>query len=162
MGRFLKLYTELPVEECDRLGALPGSEINQAKITLANEVTKLAHGVAAAEAAEATAKGVFVNHLSAQGINAYSEVSSPTVGTGLPRLELTAADVTDGISLAQLFLRSGLASSGKEAKRLITEGGARVNDAVVTEPGQMFGAAELAEPLKLTAGKKRHALVVLS
>ncbi|MFZ1725145.1 MAG: tyrosine--tRNA ligase [Albidovulum sp.] len=161
VGRFLKLYTELPIEECDRLGALEGSAINDAKIVLANEVTRLAHGFEAAEAAEATAREVFVHHLSAQSIQSHSEVTSPNLGAGLPRLEITAAEVADGVSLAQLFLRSGLAKSGKDAKRLIAEGGARVNDEVVTDAGRMFGAGDLAEPLKLTAGKKRHALVVL-
>ncbi len=65
------------------------------------------------------------------------------------------------MSLAQLFVRSGLAKSGKDAKRLIAEGGARVNDEPALDAGQMFGAGDLAEPMKLTAGKKRHALVVL-
>jgi tyrosyl-tRNA synthetase len=146
VGRFLKLYTELPVAECERLGALGGSEINEAKKVLANEVTALAHGRAAAEAAEATAREVF---------------ERGGVGEDLPTLTLSAAEVADGISLAQLFLRSGLAKTGKDAKRLIAEGGARVNDEAATDPGQMFDAASLAAPLKLTAGRKRHALVTL-
>ena len=146
VGRFLKLYTELPVEECDRLGALQGSEINAAKIVLANEVTTLLHGAEAAAAAEATAREVF---------------ERGGVGEDLPTLSLTAEEVGAGISLAQLFIRSGLAKTGKDAKRLIAEGGARVNDAAATDAGQMFGAADFAEPLKLTAGKKRHALVTL-
>jgi tyrosyl-tRNA synthetase len=147
VGRFLKLYTELPVEECTRLGALQGSEINAAKIILANEVTTLLHGPDAAQAAEATAREVFE-----QG----------GVGEDLPTLTLTPADLADGLSMAQLFVRSGLAATGKEAKRLITDGGARANDAPVTDAGQMVHAADLAQPLKLTAGKKRHALVTLS
>ena len=146
VGRFLKLYTELPVEECDRLGALQGSEINAAKIILANEVTTLCHGADAAQAAEATAREVFE-----QG----------GMGEELPTLALPPADLGDGVSMAQLFVRAGLAKSGKEAKRLIAEGGARVNDAGVSDPGQMIGAVDLAEPLKLSAGRKRHALVVL-
>ena len=146
VGRFLKLYTELPVEECDRLGALEGAGINDAKIVLANEVTKLAHGAAAAVAAEATAFEVF---------------QKGGVGEELPTLHLSAAEAADGVSLAQLFVRSGLAKSGKDAKRLIVEGGARVNDEPALDAGQMFGADDLAEPVKLTAGKKRHALVVL-
>jgi tyrosyl-tRNA synthetase len=146
VGRFLKLYTELPVDECDRLGSLGGSEINHAKIVLANEVTGLLHGPGAAAAAEATARAVFE-----QG----------GVGDDLPTLALSAAEVTDGITLAQLIVRSGLAKSGKDAKRLIAEGGARVNDELATDAGQIFGAGHFAEPLKLTAGKKRHALVTL-
>jgi tyrosyl-tRNA synthetase len=147
VGRFLRLYTELPLEECDRLGSLGGSEINEAKVVLAHEVTALAHGRAAAEAAEATAREVF---------------EKGGIGGELPTLELTRAEVAGGISLAQLVLRSGLAKTGKDAKRLIAEGGARVNDEPATDPGRMFDAAALAEPVKLTAGKKRHALVTLA
>jgi len=146
VGRFLKLYTELPVDECDRLGALAGSEINEAKIVLANEVTALLHGAEAAAAAEATAREVF---------------EKGGVGDDLPTLALSAAEVGEGISLAQLFIRSGLAKSGKDAKRLIAEGGARVNDEPAGDAGRMFGAGDLAQPVKLTAGKKRHALVML-
>ena len=147
VGRFLKLYTELPVDECDRMGALEGSEINEAKIRLANEVTALLHGAEAAAAAEATAREVF---------------EKGGVGDDLPTLELTAAEVGDGISAAQLIVRSGLAKSGKDAKRLIAENGARVDDEPLTDPGRMFDAAALAAPIKLSAGKKRHALVKLA
>ena len=146
VGRFLKLYTELPVADCERLGALSGSEINTAKIILANEVTTLLHGAEAAAAAEATAREVF---------------EKGGVGEDLPTLALSAEDVGEGISLAQLFLRSGLAKTGKDAKRLISEGGARVNDELSEDAGRMFTAGDLARPLKLTAGKKRHALVTL-
>jgi tyrosyl-tRNA synthetase len=146
VGRFLKLYTELPVEECDRLGALQGSDINTAKVALANAVTTLLHGTEAAAAAEATAREVF---------------EKGGVGDDLPTLTLRAEEVADGITVAQLFVRAGLAATGKDAKRLITEGGARVNDDIVLDAGQRYGAGELVEPLKLTAGKKRHALVVL-
>jgi tyrosyl-tRNA synthetase len=146
VGKFLKMFTELPVDECGRLGALGGTEINSAKIVLANAVTGLLHGEAAAAAAEATAREVF---------------ERGGVGDDLPRLALTPADVAGGISVGQLFVRAGLAKSGKEAKRLITEGGARLNDEIVLDAGQMIGAGELAEPVKLTAGRKRHALVTL-
>ena len=147
VGRFLKLYTELPVDECDRMGALEGSEINEAKIRLANEVTTLLHGAEAAATAEATAREVF---------------EKGGVGDDLPTLELTAEEVGDGISAAQLIVRSGLAKSGKDAKRLIAENGARVNDEPLTDAGQMFDAASLSETVKLSAGKKRHALVKLA
>ncbi|HGG05120.1 MAG TPA: tyrosine--tRNA ligase [Aliiroseovarius sp.] len=148
VGRFLKLYTELPVEDCDRLGAAEGQAINDAKITLANLVTTLAHGADAAKAAEATAREVF---------------EKGGTGDDLPTLTLSAADIGDGISIVQLFVRSGLAGSGKEAKRLIADKGARLNDAVIEDAGTFFAAADLAKdaPLKLSAGKKRHALVVL-
>ena len=146
VGRFLKLYTELPVDECDRLGALEGAEINAAKIRLANEVTGLLHGVEAAETAEATAREVF---------------EKGGVGDDLPTLTLTAADVGDGISVVQVFVRAGLAASGKEAKRLIAENGARLDDAPLSDAGLMLDLGALASPVKLSAGKKRHALVVL-
>ncbi len=146
VGRFLKLYTELPIAECERLGALQGSEINGAKIVLANAVTTLLHGAEAAAAAEATAREVF---------------EKGGVGDDLPTLVLGPGDVAEGISVAQLFVRAGLAKSGKDAKRLIAEGGARLNDDLVTDAGLMLGAGELVEPVKLTAGRKRHALVTL-
>jgi len=146
VGRFLKLYTEMPIEDCERLGALPGEAINEAKITLANAVTTLLHGADAATAAEATARAVFE-----QG----------GVGDDLPTLHLNVTDILDGLTLSQLFVKAGLAPSGKEAKRLILEGGARVNDEIALDPGQRFGAGELIDPVKLTAGKKRHALVLL-
>jgi tyrosyl-tRNA synthetase len=146
VGRFLKIFTELPVEECDRLGALQGSEINQAKITLANLATAMLHGGEAAQAAELTARQVFE-----QG----------GVGEDLPTVKVSAAEMAEGLGIVQLFVKTGLAASGKDAKRLIAEGGARVNDEVVMDAGLRVGASELVEPLKLTAGKKRHALVVM-
>ena len=146
VGRFLKLYTELPVDECNRLGALAGSEINAAKIILANQVTTLLHGAEAAAAAEATAREVF---------------EKGGIGDDLPTVALSVDEVADGVGIVQLFVRAGLAASGKDAKRLISEGGAKVNDEIVTDAGMRLGAGDLAEPLKLTAGKKRHALVTL-
>ena len=141
VGRFLKLYTELPLDECERLGALEGQEVNDAKIVLANEVTKLCHGAEAALAAQTTAREVFE-----QG----------GVGEDLPTLELPPED----ISVVQLFVRTGLAESGKAAKRLIADGGAKIDDEIVTDPGQLIGAQDIARTLKLSAGKKRHARVV--
>lgn len=146
VGKFLKLFTELPIDECDRLAALDGSEINDAKIILANEVTTLCRGADAAIAAEATAHEVF---------------EKGGVGDDLPTLSLSAAEIGDGISIVQLFVKSGLAKSGKEAKRLIADNGAKLNDTPLTDAGLMLDQASLAEPVKLSAGRKRHALVVL-
>jgi tyrosyl-tRNA synthetase len=146
VGRFLKLYTELPLEECDRLGALQGAEINAAKIVLANAVTSLLHGTEAAATAEATARQVFE-----QG----------GVGDDLPTVIVAESELLEGLGIVQLFVRAGLSPSGKEAKRLIAEGGAKVNDEIVTDTGTRYGADDLTTPLKLTAGKKRHALVCL-
>jgi len=145
-GRFLKLYTELPIEECDRLGALEGSEINSAKIILANEVTCLLHGPEAAKTAEATARDVF---------------EKGGVGDDLPTLTLAASDLADGISIVQLLVKSGLAGSGKEAKRLIAEDGAKINDAPLNDASLVLRADDLVEPIKLSKGKKKHALVQL-
>ncbi|MCP4820010.1 MAG: tyrosine--tRNA ligase [Shimia sp.] len=147
VGRFLKLYTELPIEECDRLGSLEGSEINAAKIILANEVTTLCHGAEAAAAAEATAREVF---------------EKGGVGDDLPTVTLTAEELGDAISIVQLIVKTGLAKSGKDAKRLIKENGAKLDDEALTNAGLMIDAAALANPIKLSAGKKRHALVQLA
>jgi tyrosyl-tRNA synthetase len=145
VGRFLKLYTELPVEECERLGALGGAEINAAKVTLANEVTRLCHGDEAAAAAEATARAVF---------------EEGGVGDELPTATLSAAEVPEGgVSVVQLLVKTGLAGSGKDARRLIAEGGARLDDAPLTDAGLHLNAAALSGGIKLSAGRKRHALV---
>jgi tyrosyl-tRNA synthetase len=146
VGRFLKLYTELPIAECDRLGALAGSEINDAKVILANEVTALLHGAEAAKAAEATAREVF---------------EKGGVGDDLPTLTLSNDEIGDGVSIVQLIVKSGLVKSGKEAKRLIAENGAKLNDEPLTDGGLMITAETLSSPIKLSAGKKRHALVQL-
>jgi len=145
-GKFLKLYTELPVDECDRLGALEGSEINAAKIILANEVTAMLHGADAAVTAEATARDVF---------------EKGGVGDDLPTLTLSTEELGDGMSIVQVIVKSGLASSGKEAKRLIADSGAKMDDAAISDAGLMITADMLSTPIKLSAGKKRHALVQL-
>ncbi|MBZ0130019.1 MAG: tyrosine--tRNA ligase [Rhodobacteraceae bacterium] len=145
VGRFLKLYTELPVEDCDRLGALQGSEINEAKITLANLVTTLAHGAEAAANAEATAREVF---------------EKGGIGDDLPMFRISRAEIGDGIASSTLFVLAGLAASGKEAKRLITGGGAKINDETCSEI-TMLRVTDIATGLKLSAGRKKHALVEL-
>ncbi|MHA1127705.1 MAG: tyrosine--tRNA ligase [Alphaproteobacteria bacterium] len=148
VAKFLKLYTELPIEECDRLGGLEGSDINEAKIILANEVTTLAHGADAARTAAATAVEVF---------------EKGGVGDDLPTITLAADDLGEnGISIVQLYVKSGLAPSGKEAKRTIASGGAKMDDVVVSDAGTMVTADMIAKTIKLSAGKKRHALVKLA
>ncbi|WP_420567088.1 tyrosine--tRNA ligase [Thalassovita sp.] len=146
VGRFLKLYTEIDVEECDRLGALEGSEINEAKAILANAVTTLCHGAEAAAAAEQTAREVF---------------EKGGVGDDLPTVEISRAELGDGLSIVQAIVRSGLTKSGKEAKRLIADGGAKIDDQPLTNAGLMLDESALASPVKLSAGKKRHALIKL-
>ncbi len=146
VGRFLRMFTELPLDDCDRLGALGGSEINAAKVTLANEVTTLCRGAAAARAAADTAREVFQHG---------------GVGADLPTVTLTASEAARGVSVVRLIVRAGLATSGKDARRLITEGGARLDDAPLTDAGLVLDAAALATPVKLSAGRKRHALIAL-
>ncbi len=144
VGKFLKLFTELPVIECERLGALEGQNINEAKIILANEVTKLCHGSQAAINSANTAHKVF------------SEDGSDE---NLPTLEIHNSEISDGLSFTQALLRTGLVSSGKEAKRIIAGGGARLNDQIITDAGYMLERSELNNILKITASKKKHALI---
>ena len=145
-GRFLKLYTELPIDECDRLGALAGSEINDAKIILANEATTLLHGKMAAQTAESTSREVF---------------EKGGMGDELPTFKLSTQDVGDGISIVQLLIKSGLVTTGKEAKRLISEDGAKLNDAPLTDAGLVLKVVDLKSPIKLSKGKKKHAVIHL-
>lgn len=146
-GRFLKLYTELSIDECDRLSTLQGSEINEAKSILANEATTLLHGRQAAESAQLTAREVFENG---------------GMGKNLPTLKISAEDVGDGISIVQLLVKSGLVNTGKEAKRLISEDGAKLNDVPLTDTSLLIKIDDFQTPLKLSKGKKKHTLVHLS
>ena len=144
VGKFLKLFTELPVSECNRLGSLEGQNINEAKIILANEVTKMCHGEEAALSSEKTAHKVFTEDSSDEN---------------LPTLEILNTEIIDGISFTQALVRTGLVSSGKEAKRIIAGGGARLNDQVINDAGFMLYAADLHKTPKISASKKKHALI---
>ena len=145
VGRFLRLYTETPLDEIARLEALQGAEINEAKKILAGEVTRLCHGEDAAAAAAETARKTFEEGALADSL--------PTVG-------LAAAELAAGIAAFALFARTGLAASNGEARRLLQQGGGRVNDLPVTDPMAIIGDADLRDGvIKLTAGKKRHLLV---
>ena len=144
VGRFLKLYTELPVEECNRLGALRGSEINEAKIRLANEVTTLLHGAEAAASAEATAREVFE-----QG----------GAGGDLEIATLPADALAGGLTVTQLLVQTGITASGKEAKRLIAEGGLRLNNEAIADPQMAVDAVLIGDGLKVSVGKKKHRMV---
>ena len=146
VGRFLRLFTDLPLEEIAKLERLQGSEINEAKRVLATEATALCHGRAAADAAAETARRVF-----AEG----------AIGSELPVIEVSRSELERGVPAFELFQRAGLAASNGEARRLVRGGGGRVNDAVVKEETQPVSLADLnAEGvIKLSAGRKRHALV---
>jgi tyrosyl-tRNA synthetase len=145
VGRFLKLFTDLPIGEIARLEALGGAEINEAKKILATETTALAHGRDQAEAAAETARRAFE-----QGEAADT----------LPSIDVPAAELAAGIPAFRLFTLAGLAASNGEARRLIRGGGARVNDVAVTDEGQLIGTADLRDgAIKLSAGRKHHRLV---
>jgi tyrosyl-tRNA synthetase len=146
VGRFLKLFTELPLDEIARLEALKDAEINEAKKILATEVTALVHGREAADAAASAARGAF-------GAGGGTE--------GLPVIEVARAKLEAGIAAFELLRETGLTKSGGEARRLIKGGGVRLNDAPVTEEDRKITAADLSAEgsLKISLGKKRHVLV---
>ena len=146
VGRFLKLFTELPLDEIARLAALGGAEINEAKKILATEVTALVHGAEAARAAAETARITFEAGGGAEG---------------LPTVAVTRAELAAGLALVDLLVGAGLAASKGEARRLIAGGGARVNGDAVTAEGRRLTLADLetAGTIRLSAGRKRHALV---
>jgi tyrosyl-tRNA synthetase len=146
VGRFLKLFTEIPLPEITRLERLADAEINEAKKILATEATALAHGRAAAEAAAETARQVF---------------EAGGSGQDLPHVALPRDALARGVPAFELFVRAGLAASNGEARRLIKGGGARINDAAVTGETQPVSLADLDAhgQIKLSAGRKRHALV---
>lgn len=145
VGRFLKLFTDLSVEECERLGALEGADINEAKKILATEATAICHGRTAAEEAAETARKVF-------------EQGSATAA--LPEVNLPANMLAEGLPAFRVFQEAGLAGSGGEARRLIRGGGGRVNDAVISDENQVFTLDDLREgTLKVSSGKKKHILI---
>ena len=146
IGRFLKLFTELPLEDIARLEALGGAERNEAKKILATEATSLAHGRAAAEAAAETARRTFEEGAS---------------GEALPKIVVTRAELDRGIPIFELLHRAGLAPSKAEARRLVKAGGARLNDAAIDDEMRPVTSADLdaGGTIKLSAGKKRHALI---
>jgi tyrosyl-tRNA synthetase len=148
VARFLRLFTELPLDEVHRLGRLKGSEINEAKRILACEATRLAHGEAAARDAADTARRAFE-----EGENA----------SGLPSIGLARSELETGVTVAQLLVLAGLSSSRSDARRLVLNSGARLNGHVVQDADAQVGTADLTDgSFKLTAGKKRHVLVHVS
>ncbi len=146
VGRFLRLFTELPLDEIALLEALQGNEINDAKKVLANEATALAHGAEAARAAGETARQTFE-----QG----------SAGEALPTIEFRQSELAAGVPAFELLKLAGLAASNSEARRLIKGGGARINDAVIEEETRLVTLDDINEDgvIKLAAGKKRHALI---
>jgi tyrosyl-tRNA synthetase len=144
-GRFLRLFTELPLDEIRQLEALGGAEINEAKKILATEATALLHGRAAAEEAAETARRAFEEGEAAETL--------PTHFVPTPELEA-------GVPVFRLLVEAGLAASNGEARRLIRGGGARINDVAVADETLMVTAADLRDgAIKLSAGRKQHRLI---
>jgi tyrosyl-tRNA synthetase len=141
VGRFLRLFTDMPLDEIARLESLQGAELNDAKKVLATEATAVLHGRVAADGAAETARRAFEEGVSAEGL--------PTISAKLP----------DGI--LNLAVAAGLAASNSEARRLITNNGLRLNDAVISDPKLTIDASALNSDgvLKLSSGKKKHVLV---
>jgi tyrosyl-tRNA synthetase len=146
VGRFLRLFTELPPAEIDRLAALEGAERNAAKVVLADAATRLCHGEAARAEAAATAAATF------------AEAGS---GDALPTIEVDAARLAAGVPAFELFRLAGLAGSNADARRLIRGGGGRLNNEAIADETRLITAADLDVDgrIKLSAGKKRHAVV---
>ena len=146
VGRFLRLFSEMPTKEIAKLESLEGAEINEAKKTLADHITALCHGADAARNARETAEKTFE-----QG----------QADAGLPTVRLPHQDLQRGIAAFELLYRAGLSQSNSEARRLIRGGGARLNDAVIVDETQTIGSQDMGEhgTLKLSVGKKRYVLV---
>jgi tyrosyl-tRNA synthetase len=148
VGRFLRLFTELPAEEIERLEALEGAELNAAKVALADAATRLCHGEEARREAAATAAETF----GAQG-----------AGDALPTVEIGRPALAAGVPVIELFRLAGLAASNAEARRLIRGGGGRLNNEPITDETRRVRPvdADADGRIKLSAGKKRHAIVVV-
>ena len=144
--RFLGLFTELPMDEVRQLGAVQGAEINDAKIILANHATALCHGEAAAKAAKATAQATF---------------GGEGMSDGLPQVVIDP-DEANQLSMIAAINLVGLAKSNGEARRLIRGGGARLNDHAITKEEAYLSQSDFVDgKAKISAGKKRHALIVI-
>ncbi|MGI9501352.1 MAG: tyrosine--tRNA ligase, partial [Geminicoccaceae bacterium] len=147
VGRFLKLFTDLPLDEIARLEALEGAEVNEAKKVLAFEATRLCRGEDAAEAAAGAAIAVFEQ--------------DPENLDGLPTVEIDSNEFAGGINILDLLQRSGLVMSKGEARRLIRGGGARINDNRIIDEDLVVSADDLRDgALKISSGKKRHIRVL--
>jgi tyrosyl-tRNA synthetase len=149
VGRFLRLFTDLPLGEIERLERLEGAELNEAKKVLANEATRLCRGEVAAAAAAAAARAVFE-----------PSTGAPGRGGQRPTTEIDRQELSQGISMVDLLRRAGLVPSNGEARRLIRGGGARLNERRVENETMTVGLDDLVDgELLLSAGRKRHARV---
>ena len=145
VGRFLRLFTELPLDEIARLENLDGAELNEAKKILATEATAMCHGRAAAEKAEATALETF---------------EGGGTSADLPSVDVDASQLAEGLGVLQAFVMADLAKSNGEARRLVQGGGAKVNDAPQNDHAAVLTQADIVDgAIKLSFGKKRHVLL---
>ena len=145
VGRFLKLFTELPIDEIARLESLGGAEINEAKKVLAGEATALLHGRAAADAATETARRTF---------------EEGALARDLPSVALAPAELAGGLGVLAAFRKAGLVASTGEARRQVRGGGLRVNDVAVADEKAVLHEADLCGgAIKLSLGRKRHVLL---
>ena len=159
VGRFLRLFTELPLAEIERLEALAGAELNDAKKILADEATRLSRGEAAAREARQVAENIFEQGRPVGTQNQGGPDAGYREGP-LRTVDIDRGEFGAGVSVVDLFQRSGLVASKGEARRLIRGGGARLNDARVEDESLVVGPDRLVDhALKLSAGRKRHALV---
>jgi tyrosyl-tRNA synthetase len=144
--RFLKLFTTLPLAEIGRLASLAGSEINEAKKTLATEATTLLHGREAATDAAETARRTFEEGQAAEG---------------LPTIDVPAADFRHGMGLLKALVMAGLASSNGDARRQIQGGAVKVNDVAVSDDKMQLTESALTSEgvIKLSMGRKKHVLL---
>ena len=148
VDRFLKLFTELPLDEIARLSALKGNELNEAKKILAHEVTQLCHGRDAANSVAESARKTF---------------EEGSIGQDLPFIIINKNDLENGVWVIEAMRKLALIQSNGEGRRLIANGGVRVNDTVINDPEKQLNVSDISISgmIKLSAGKKRHALVKL-
>ena len=146
VGRFLRLFTEIPLVEITKLEMLKGSELNEAKKILASEITKLCHGLNAAESAASTAQKIFEEGL---------------LGADLPTILIDTKQLEQGLWIIEALKQAEFIKSNGEGRRLINNGGVRLNDVVVVDPDQkiLISDANSDAVIKLSSGKKRHALL---
>ena len=146
VGRFLRLFTEIPLDEITKLEMLKGSELNEAKKILASEITKLCHGLNASESAASTAQKIFEEGL---------------LGADLPTILIDTKQLEQGLWIIEALKQAEFIKSNGEGRRLINNGGVRLNDVVVVDPDQkiLISDANSDGVIKLSSGKKRHALL---
>ena len=145
VGRFLKLFTDLPMDEIARLEALDGAEINEAKKILATEATALLHGRHAADTAAETARQTFVEG---------------AIAGDLPSVTIAAAEIAAGLGVLTAFHKAGLVASTGEARRQVKGGGLKVNDVAVSDERAILRESDLRDgAIKLSLGRKKHVLL---